>query len=232
MKLTRAVADRADQPRRTREVRDHRAEHRHNAEHQRPRDRHAADRLQADEEDGGAQQLYRDAIQWTIPRLEAGDAQTFRFEVKAGTTGRRVVVASVADSRGQRAADEMATLFQGTAALVWESVPNPVALAAGKQGTFTIRVRNNGGEVARNVRVEVDVPDAVGVVQTTPRVPPTAGKLLFGPEAIPAQGEAVYTITYEARQSAQAWFKLKMTADCLGDRPMQTEKAVEITGGR
>jgi uncharacterized repeat protein (TIGR01451 family) len=177
-------------------------------------------------------QLYRDAIQWTIPRLEAGDAQTFRFEVKAGTTGRRVVVASVADSRGQRAADEMATLFQGTAALVWESVPNPVALAAGKQGTFTIRVRNNGGEVARNVRVEVDVPDAVGVVQTTPRVPPTAGKLLFGPEAIPAQGEAVYTITYEARQSAQAWFKLKMTADCLGDRPMQTEKAVEITGGR
>jgi uncharacterized repeat protein (TIGR01451 family) len=177
-------------------------------------------------------QLYRDAIQWTIPRLEAGDAQTFRFEVKAGTTGRRVVVASVTDSRGQRAADEMATLFQGTAALVWESVPNPAALAAGKQGTFTVRVRNNGGEAARDVRVEVEVPDAVGVVQTTPRVSPAGGKLLFGPETIPAQGEAVYTVTFEARQSAQAWFKLKMTADCLGDRPMTTEKAVEITGGR
>ena len=41
----------------------------------------------------------------------------------------------------------------------------------------------------------------------------------------------MYTITYEAQQSAQAWFQVKMTADALGDRPMQTEKAVEITGG-
>ena len=49
---------------------------------------------------------------------------------------------------------------------------------------------------------------------------------------IPAYGEVVYTLTYEAKQAAQAWFKLKMTADCLGERPMQTEKAVEITGGR
>jgi uncharacterized repeat protein (TIGR01451 family) len=177
-------------------------------------------------------QLYRDAIQWVIPRLEAGEAQAFRFEVKAGTTGRRVVVASAADARGQRAADEVATLFQGTAALVWESVPNPAALAAGKQGTFTIRVRNNGGEVARNVRVEVDVPDAVTAVQVTPRITLTSSKLVFGPETIAPHGEATYMITYEARQSAQAWFKLKMTADCLGDRPMQTEKAVEITGGR
>jgi uncharacterized repeat protein (TIGR01451 family) len=176
--------------------------------------------------------LYRDAIQWTIPRLEAGEAQTFRFEVKSATTGRRVVVASAADARGQRAADELGTLFQGVAALVWESIPNPVALSVGKQGTFTVRVRNNGGEAARNVRVEIEVPDAVTTVQVTPRITLMGNRLVFGPEAIPAGGEATYTLTYEARQSAQAWFKLKMTADCLGDRPMQTEKAVEITGGR
>ncbi|HVL10928.1 MAG TPA: hypothetical protein VM529_00080 [Gemmata sp.] len=176
--------------------------------------------------------LYRDAIQWVIPRLEAGEAQTFRFEVKSGTTGRRVVVASVADARGQRAADEVATLFQGVAALVWESEPNPVALAVGKQGTFTVRVRNNGGEAARNVRVEIEVPDAVTAVQVTPKITLGSNKLVFGPETIPARGEAAYTLTYEAKQSAQAWFKLKMTADCLGDRPMETEKAVEITGGR
>jgi uncharacterized repeat protein (TIGR01451 family) len=177
-------------------------------------------------------QLYRGAIQWTIPRLEPGEAQTFRFAVKASTTGRRVVVASASDARGQRAADELATLFQGTAALVWESVPNPVALAVGKQGTFTVKVRNNGGEAARNVRVEVDLPEAVSLVQVTPNVRPAGNKLAFGPEVVAAYGEAVYTVTFEARQSAQAWFKIKMTADCLGDRPMQTEKAVEITGNK
>lgn len=176
-------------------------------------------------------QLTRDAIQWIVPRLEPGEAQTFRFAVKATTTGRRVVVASVSDSRGQRAADEVATVFQGTAALAWETEPKPAALAVGRQGTFTVRVRNNGGEQARNVRVEVELPDAVNVVQTTPNVRPSGGKLVFGPETVAANGEATYTITYEAKQAAQAWFKLKMTADSLGDRPMTTEKAVEITGG-
>jgi uncharacterized repeat protein (TIGR01451 family) len=176
-------------------------------------------------------QLYRDAIQWVIPRLEPSEAQTFRFAVKATTTGRRVVVASVADARGQRAADELATVFQGTAALLWETEPKPVALAVGRQGTFTVKVRNQGGEAARNVRVEVELPDAVNLVQVTPNTRPNAGKLVFGPESVAAYGEATYTITYEAKQPAQAWFKLKMTADCLGERPMHTEKAVEITGG-
>jgi uncharacterized repeat protein (TIGR01451 family) len=177
-------------------------------------------------------QLTRDAITWTLPRLDPGEAHTFRFAVKATTTGRRLVVATVADARGQRAADELATVFQGTAALVWETVPNPAALAVGRQGTFTVKVRNTGGEAARNVRLEIDLPDSVSLVRTTPTVRPTGAKVAFGPETIPASGEAIYTITYEAKQAAQAWFKLTMTADALGDRPMQTEKAVEITGSR
>ena len=117
-------------------------------------------------------QIIRDAIQWVIPRLDPGEARTFRFAVKSHSTGRRVVVATVADARGQRGVDELSTLFQGTAALVWESVPNPVALGVGKQGTFTIKVRNNGGEAARNVRVEVELPEAVSVVQVTPNIRP------------------------------------------------------------
>ncbi len=176
-------------------------------------------------------QLYRDAIQWVVPRLEGGEARTFRFGVKAPTGGRRIVVASVSDARGQRAAEELATVFQGTASLVWESVPNPVSLAVGKQGIFTVKVRNAGGEAAKNVRVEIDLPDAVNLVQASPNVRPVGNKLAFNPEIVPAYGEMSYTITYEARQAAQAWFKLKMTADCLGDRPMETQKAVEINGG-
>src|SRR5205807_1403810 len=135
--------------------------------------------------------------------------------------------------RKMRAAEEVATVFQGTAALVWETVPDPVALAAGRRGTFTVRVRNNGGEAARNVRVEVELPEAVALVQTTPQVAAPAGRTIaFPAETIDPYGEKVYTVTYEARQSAQAWFKVRMTGDPLGERPMTTEKAVEITGGK
>ncbi|HJZ56639.1 MAG TPA: hypothetical protein VKE74_16855, partial [Gemmataceae bacterium] len=80
--------------------------------------------------DGG--QVYRDQIFWTVPKLEPGEAMTFRFALKANTTGRRVVVASATDARKLRAAEELATVFQGTAALVWETVPDPVALSVGR----------------------------------------------------------------------------------------------------
>jgi uncharacterized repeat protein (TIGR01451 family) len=179
--------------------------------------------------DGG--QEYRGQITWTVPRLEPGEAHSFRFWLKANTTGRRVVVASATDARRTRSHDEVATVFQGTAALAWETVPDPVAVSVGKQGTFTVRVKNTGGESARNVRVEVELPDAVSLVRATPDVRPSGNKLLFGPEAVAANGETTFTITYEARRSSQAWFRATLSADALGEKPLVTEKMVDITGG-
>jgi len=175
-------------------------------------------------------QVARDAIMWTVPRLDPGEARSFRFGLRADTTGRRVVAVHAADGRKVSAADEMATLFQGVASLSWATELEPVALAIGRQGTFTVRVRNSGGEEARNVRLEIELPPEVSLRQSTPDIRPSAGRLNYGPSSIAAYGEAVYTITYEAKQSAQAWFKVKLTADALGDRPLTTEKAISITG--
>jgi uncharacterized repeat protein (TIGR01451 family) len=169
-------------------------------------------------------------VVWTIPKLDPGEARSFRYGIKAGTTGRRVIAVSATDARKMQARDELATLFQGMAALSWETEPEPVALAVGRQGTFTVRVKNNGGEAATNVRVEVELPPEVSVKQSTPDVRPSGNRMIYGPASIPANGEATYTITYEAKQSAQAWFKAKLTSDSLGDRPLTTEKAVSITG--
>jgi uncharacterized repeat protein (TIGR01451 family) len=180
--------------------------------------------------DGG--QVGRDgAIVWTVPKLEAGEAQSFRFGAKAGTTGRRSFGATATDARGQRAAQELASVFAGTAALVWETSFNPLTVPVGKQGVFTVRVKNNGGEAARNVRVQVDVPDAVSVVQTTPQVRVEGGKVLFAAETIGANAEVTYTLTFEGKKADQAWFGVRMSADSLGDRPMETQKMVEVIGG-
>jgi uncharacterized repeat protein (TIGR01451 family) len=179
--------------------------------------------------DGG--QIYRDSIVWQLPRLEPGEAQSFRFAIKASTTGRRVVVASATDARGLRAGQELATVFAGTAALAWETTFNPLTVQVGKQGTFTVKVKNTGGDVARNVRVQIDVPDAVSVKQVTPTTRIENNIVAFGVETIPAYGEVTYTLTFEGRKADQAWFVVRMSADCLGDRPMKTEKMVEVIGG-
>jgi hypothetical protein len=55
--------------------------------------------------------------------------------------------------------------------------------------------------------------------------------VIFGPDAVAPGGERVFTITYRAERAGQAWFRFRMTADSLGDRPVSTEKSVEITGG-
>jgi uncharacterized repeat protein (TIGR01451 family) len=179
--------------------------------------------------DGG--QVFRDSIVWSLPRLEPGDAHSFRFAMKANTTGRRVVVASASDARGVKAGQELATVFAGTAALNWETNFNPLTVRVGQQGTFTVKVKNHGGEVARNVRVQIDVPDAVSVVQMTPKTRIENNSVSFGTESIPGYGEAVYTLTFEGKKADQAYFVIRMAADCLGDRPMQTEKMVNIIGG-
>lgn len=179
--------------------------------------------------DGG--QIYRDSIVWTLPRLEAGESQSFRFGVKASTTGRRIVSASATDARNQKSGQEVATVFAGTAALVWETTFNPQTIQTGKQGTFTVKVKNNGGEQARDVRLRLDIPDEVKVVQQTPNVRVDGNVIQFPAEVIPAYGEKTYTLTIEGAKAGQAWFKIALAADCLGDRPMQTEKMVEVISG-
>ena len=46
-----------------------------------------------------------------------------------------------------------------------------------------------------------------------------------------ASGEEVYTLTIQGAKAGQAWFKIALAAECLGDRPMQTEKMVEVISG-
>lgn len=178
--------------------------------------------------DGG--QIYRDSIVWQLPRLEPGESYLFRYGLKANTTGRRVVTASAVDARSTRASQELATTFSGTAALVWETTFDSLTAQVGKQRVFTVRVRNTGGEVARNVRVRIDVPDSVSVVQTTPKRPVEDNAILFAADSIPGYGESTYTLTFQGKKADQAWFRVRMAADSLGDRPMQTEKMVEVIG--
>ncbi len=179
--------------------------------------------------DGG--QVYRDQIVWTVPKLDPDEAHTFRFALRAATTGKRNVAAAASDARGTKAQNDLVTVFQAAAALVWETVPEPSSLAVGRRGTLTVRVRNNGGEAAKNVRLEVELPDVVRMVEATPKQTPGGRRVSFPAEGVPAGSERTYTITYEATHPAQAYFRMWLTADSLGDKPLETQKSVEITGG-
>ena len=177
-------------------------------------------------------QLLKDTVVWTVPKLDPEEARSFRFSLRAASAGRRTVTATATDARRQTDTKELSALFEGTAALVWEQTFDTPTPQAGRQGVLTVKVRNNGGEAARNVRVEVELPESVGFVQSTPPLRPDR-KLLFPAETVPPNKELVYTLTYKAdRADTAATFRMRLLADALGDRPLTAEKSVSITGGK
>ncbi|MBX9622312.1 MAG: DUF11 domain-containing protein [Gemmataceae bacterium] len=178
-------------------------------------------------------QASRDAVSWVLPRLAAGEAWELTYTLEAVTSGRRVVGATATDSRRQTAGQEVATVFEGTAALVWEQVFDPSApLPVGRPGVLTVRVRNNGGEPARNARVTVELPAGVSLVEATPRAEAPGGKLAFPAETVPAGGQREYTLTFRADRSGEAVFRMTLAADALGSRPVEASKSVTVTGGK
>ncbi len=175
-------------------------------------------------------QRYRDQLVWTLPSLKPGDAQSFRYSLKANTTGKRTIRAAAETPRGQEKSSEVVTAFQGTAVLTWDAVADPLTLSTGQQGLLTIRVRNTGGEAARGVRLRVELPGEVRFVQASPRSQASTNEVAFDSVTIPAYGNEKFTVTYRADRSGQAWFRMRLSADVLGDRPLTKEQSVEVTG--
>ncbi|MBY0458854.1 MAG: DUF11 domain-containing protein, partial [Gemmataceae bacterium] len=175
-------------------------------------------------------QVFRDSIVWTVPRLEPGEAQTFRYEVRANTTGQRTVTAAAVDARGTKAEHELKTIFTGAAVLRWETGFDKPEVRLKEKGVFRVEVRNEGAEVARNVRVRITPPDSVSVE------PPQGARVEDGAfvfaDTIPGYGKQTFTLTFEGKKTDQAQFRAELWADALGDRPLTTNKTIPVTGGR
>lgn len=181
-------------------------------------------------------QQYRDRIVWVVPRMTPGEAYSVRYSLRATTTGKHTIRAAVESARGAEKSRELVTSFQGSPDLSWDATADPQAIRAGQQGLLTIRVRNTGGEAAKNVRLRVELPaDKTQFIQATPKdTRASANMIEFNETTIPAYGSLTYTVTYRAERSGQAWFRLRLEADSLGNQPLTKEQAVEVlsTAGR
>ena len=177
---------------------------------------------------GGKQ--FRDAVEWTVPRLDAGEAYEVRFELDSTTAGRKTVRAGARTARGVEAARrETATVFEGTTLLGLRADAEPLLPAVGTQGMLTITVTNAGGEPARNVRLRVELPEGVRLVQTTPKdAVPTKSEVQFPVVTVSPGDPQKFTLTYQAEKPGIVYFNTTLEATGLGDRPLTKTQSVEI----
>jgi uncharacterized repeat protein (TIGR01451 family) len=182
-------------------------------------------------------QLYRDQLVWVVPDreggpLKPGESYEVRFQLAAETGGRRTVRVAAEAGRGLEQTREVITAFQGTAVLQWTATLDPPSLTVGRQGLLTVRVKNQGGEAAKNVRLKVELPPEVKLVKATPRNQAGQTEAAFDAVSVAANSSEEFTLTYEAVKAGQAYFEMKLTADALGDQPLTKTQAVVISGGR
>ena len=83
------------------------------------------------------------------------------------------------------------------------------------------------------LRVRVELPDQVTMVQATPNAFDLAKtEVVFKPRTLAPGQQETYTITYEAKVAGRAYFRMRLEADALGDRPLLKEQTVEINNAR
>lgn len=175
-------------------------------------------------------QKYRDALEWTLPKLDAGDRYEVRFELDSATSGRKTVRAGARAGRGVEAAGrETTTVFEGTAQLTLRADAEPAMPVVGGEGKLTLTVSNGGGEPARNARLRVELPAGVTVVQTTPKeAQATAAEVLFPAVTVAPGDPQRFTLTYKATKAGTVFFRTTLEASGLGDRPIEKTQQVEV----
>jgi uncharacterized repeat protein (TIGR01451 family) len=173
----------------------------------------------------------RDRVEWMIPELKGGASYELRYAVQAERTGKHTITAVVRDERGKEYTDSRLTSFAAAADLTWESSIDPMAVAVGKIGVLTVRVKNNGGESARGVSLKVELPDVVRRTVTKPRDIKEGGReVIFPGETIPAGATRTYEVEFKGELPGRGTVSLKLDADAFGpNRPLTADKMIAVT---
>jgi uncharacterized repeat protein (TIGR01451 family) len=130
---------------------------------------------------------------------------------------------------------EACTTFAGVAGLFLDIKDDPDPVEVGATTRYTLTVRNQGTQMATNVRIEAQVPDQF-VVTEVRRLGGDSNhrqdgqKVVFREFNIPPRGEVQFVIEAKALQAGDVRFKVDMFADQLTSGKAHKEESTTIFG--
>ncbi|VTR99346.1 COG1361 family protein [Tuwongella immobilis] len=174
-------------------------------------------------------QIFRDAVQWIVTKLEPGGSRTMSLTLRCPSPGVRRTRFTVRADRGLEQVGESETTFDGVAALNWNAQSEPTNVKVGDEFTYKITVHNSGSAPATNLAITADLPTSVEFRSAEPAYQPAANVIRYTPITLPAGETATFRFTVRAARSAQAVFKLDMLADHLDQsQPVRSEPSTTI----
>src|SRR5258708_15872971 len=140
-------------------------------------------------------QLYTDAVQWLLPKLERNETKELSVSLTAPSAGLRDIAFSARADKGLEEKKKLSTSFEGTAALNWQTEGTPIA-SPGQEVVYTVTIANPGSAAAKNVKIVADLPEHVEFRQAQPAFQRGQGAIFFNPiEIAPKQEVKLKIVT-------------------------------------
>jgi uncharacterized repeat protein (TIGR01451 family) len=178
-------------------------------------------------------QLFKDHVQWTFREVKSGESKELNISLTTSTPGTRTVQFTAKADRAQEQRASAKATFAGVAALSWDT-DVPGTIAAGKTMTYRVTVANTGSADAKGTKLQVDLPDNVDLIGTTPDAGKGVGQnakmVIFPAYTIPAGKKTTYKIDVKARAAGEARVSFQLVGEGIGQEPAEHKKSTTITG--
>lgn len=173
-------------------------------------------------------QMFKDAVQWVVPKLGPKETKELSVSLTAPSAGLRDVMVSARADKGLEQRKKIGTVFEGVAALNWQTEGTPV-VAPGQEISYTITVTNPGTAPARNVKITVDLPDQVEFRQALPAFQRGQNAVFFNPMEIQPKQTVAIKVTAIARKPGEARFHFELKAEGMSSGPLRNTKTTTIS---
>ena len=174
--------------------------------------------------------LYKDAVQWVLPKLEPKETKELTISLTAPSAGLRDIIVAARADLGLEQRKKLPTSFEGVPALNWQAEGTPVA-APGQEIVYTITVKNPGSAPAKNVKIVADLSELVELRQAQPAFQRGQGTVFFNAIDIPAKETVTFKLTVVAKKAGEARFQFEMTAEGMSSGPLKNTRATTISPG-
>jgi len=175
-------------------------------------------------------QMFKDAVQWVIPRLEANQTKELAVSLTAPTAGTRELTASARADKGLEQRKKVSTSFEGIPALNWQTEGTPMA-GQGQEVVYTITIKNPGTAPAKGVKVTVDLPEQVEFRQAQPQFQRGQSSVFFNTLEIPARESVTLKVITSAKKAGEARFHFELTAEGMSSGPLKNSKTTTVSPG-
>lgn len=172
-------------------------------------------------------------VAWTIDRLDPSQSHSFKVKVVPRQSGTQTSVIELHEPGGRQSRTVSTTDIRNFTSLGVDMSEVTRPLVVGERIVMTVRARNRGTATANNVRLRLDVPEELEVLQVEQQKQPVQYQADKNTIELPAMSSlggrklAEFEIMLRAKKSADVRLGVQIEADELS-APVKREEAILI----